>query len=464
MKTRFCPSPTGHMHIGNARTALFNFLFAKGQEGTFLLRIEDTDQARSDAALADELMQDLKWLDIFWQEGPVVGGSHTPYWQSQRQEIYDLYYEKLVERNVVYPCFCSDEELALQRKIQISRGQPPRYAGTCFGLSTDEIQARLSAGHKPTLRFHVPNDVEIIFEDLVKGRQVFSGQHIGDFIIRRADGSASFMFCNAIDDALMGVTTALRGDDHLTNTPRQILILQALNLPIPQYGHISMILGNDGAPLSKRNGSMSIGDLRRQGFLPEAVVNYLARLGHYYEQNCWLSGSELAQFFETKYLGKAPARFDETQLLHWQKEAVLRLQSEHFWAWVGEDVKALVPEESKQAFYEAIQPNIVFPVEASLWANILFGEMQFSEEVLTSLRAVGKSYFEKAVELWPAVDFKSYTKELGAALNLKGKALFEPLRLALTGQGHGPEFAHLKTLLTDAEIAKRLQNSLRLFA
>jgi glutamyl-tRNA synthetase len=452
------------MHIGNARTALFNYLLAKGQQGTFLLRIEDTDKARSQAALADELMRDLNWLGVDWQEGPGIEGPHAPYWQSQRQEIYDVYYAKLVERRLVYPCFCSDEELALQRKIQISRGQPPRYSGTCYGLSDEQVQQKLDAGQKPTLRFHVADDAEIVFEDLVKGRQVFSGQHIGDFIVRRADGSASFMFCNAIDDALMGVTTALRGDDHLTNTPRQILILQALGLPIPQYGHISMILGVDGAPLSKRNGSMSIGELRDAGFLPEAVMNYLARLGHYYEQNCWLSEEELAEFFETKYLGKAPARFDDVQLLHWQKEAVMRMKEAHFWNWVGEATQALVPNDLQLAFYEAIQPNILFPKEAKLWAEILFANMPLSEEVLAGLRAAGKAYFEKALELWPAPDFKTFTKELGTALHLKGKAIFEPLRLALTGQAHGPELAHLHKLLGNEAIQQRLQKALELCA
>jgi glutamyl-tRNA synthetase len=452
------------MHIGNARTALFNYLLAKGQQGTFLLRIEDTDKARSQASLADELMQDLNWLGIDWQEGPGIEGPHAPYWQSQRQEIYDVYYDKLVERRLVYPCFCSDEELALQRKIQISRGQPPRYSGVCYGLSDEQVQQKLDAGQKPTLRFHVPDDAEIVFEDLVKGRQVFSGQHIGDFIVRRADGSASFMFCNAIDDALMGVTTALRGDDHLTNTPRQILILQALGLPIPQYGHISMILGVDGAPLSKRNGSMSIGELREAGFLAEAVMNYLARLGHYYEQSCWLSEEELAEFFETKYLGKAPARFDDVQLLHWQKEAVMRMKEEYFWNWVGEATQALVPSDLQQAFYEAIQPNILFPKEAKLWAEILFAHMPLSEEALTGLRAAGKAYFEKAAELWPAPDFKTFTKELGNALHLKGKAIFEPLRFALTGQSHGPELAHLHKLLGDGAIQQRLQKALEICA
>ncbi len=462
MKTRFAPSPTGHIHLGNARTALFNYLFAQGQEGTFLLRIEDTDKTRSEKRLADELMQDLHWLGIAWQEGPGAEGPHAPYWQSERQEIYDLYYAKLIERNLVYPCFCSDEELVLQRKVQLSRGQPPRYAGICRDFTDAQIQAKYDQELPATLRFRVPENSEVVFEDLVKGRQVFLTQNIGDFIIRRADGTPTFFFCNAIDDALMKVSTIFRGDDHLTNTPRQLLIMHALGLTPPQYGHIALILGNDGAPLSKRNGSLSIAELRERGFLSEAVVNYLARLGHYYEQTCWLSPEELAEFFKISTLGTAPARFDEIQLLHWQREAVMRLTEENFWKWCDEATQNLVPKKLRTEFYEAIQPNILFPLEVKHWAEILFGQLSFSEEALAGLRQAGKAYFEKAVALWPASDFKAFTHALGDALQVKGKALFEPLRLALTGQTHGPELVQLEKFLGKEKIQQRLQGALEL--
>ncbi len=233
-KTRFCPSPTGLIHLGNARTALFNALLAMQYQGTFLLRIEDTDVQRSKKEYYHTLTEDLLWLGLEWQEGPEKDQGKGPYFQSERQQIYHHYYQELAQKNSAYPCFCTEEELALMRKVQRASGKPPRYAGTCFGLSQETITQKLALGLKPTLRFHVPNDCCIEFEDLVRGVQKFSGRDIGDFIIRRADGTSPFMFCNAIDDALMGVTHALRGEDHLTNTPRQLLILVGARIACAQ--------------------------------------------------------------------------------------------------------------------------------------------------------------------------------------------------------------------------------------
>jgi glutamyl-tRNA synthetase len=463
VKSRFCPSPTGNMHVGNARTALFNFLIAQAQQGIFLLRIEDTDAARSDLALADTLMSDLQWLGLSWQEGPQIGGAHAPYFQSQRQEIYDAYYEKLIEQDKVYPCFCSDEELMVQRKIQIARGQPPRYSGLCRHLTDAERKEKLQAGLLASLRFRVPEQAEIVFDDLVRGKQVFLTQNIGDFIIRRADGSASFLFCNAVDDALMGVDTALRGEDHLSNTPRQLLIAQALQLPTPQYGHIALILGSDGAPLSKRNGSMSIGDLRAAGFLPKAVLNYLARLGHYYEQSNWLELADLALFFQTQNLATSPARFDQEQLMHWQREAVVRLDEKEFWHWCDAEISALVPSQAKPDFFAGIRANVLFPTEVALWAKILYQSLSFTDEAIACIQHAGSDYFKQALALWSdCLEFKAFSKALGQALSLKGQALFAPLRMALTCQNHGPELAVLHKLLGNQEIEARLQQALEL--
>ena len=231
MKTRFCPSPTGYIHLGNARTALFNFLLAKKNNSTFLLRIEDTDQARSRDEYVTGLEEDLIWLQWFWSEGPAYEGvvieseRSAPYFQSQRQAIYNTYYDQLSATDKAYPCFCNEQQLAFARKRQQVAGQPPRYPGTCAHLSEKEIAAKLEQGLKPTLRFRVPRNQPVIFIDLVKGRQSFNSDDLGDFIIRRADGTASFMYCNALDDSLMEVSHAIRGEDHLTNSPRQVLFL-----------------------------------------------------------------------------------------------------------------------------------------------------------------------------------------------------------------------------------------------
>ena len=297
IRTRFSPSPTGMLHLGNVRAALFSLLYAKKMDGIFLLRIEDTDATRSEQKYLDSLQEELHWLGLQWQEGPGVGGPHGPYCQSERGGIYAQYYQQLEDEGRAYPCFCSDQELALNRKLQLSRGQAPRYPGTCRKLSKETVAKRLEAGEKPALRFQVPQNTMIEFNDLVKGHQKFNSDDIGDFIIRRADGSSSFMFCNAIDDSLMGVTHILRGEDHLANTPRQLMILQALQMRAAEYGHLSLITGDDGAKLSKRHGSSSLNDLIEQGFLPHAVVNYLARLSHTYEQQSLLSFNELAIHF-----------------------------------------------------------------------------------------------------------------------------------------------------------------------
>ena len=298
-KTRFCPSPTGLMHLGNTRTALFNALLAKKNRGDFLLRIEDTDTARSKKSYENILMEDMLWLGLAWQDGP--------YFQSERQSIYNKYCDDLIEKNLAYPCFCSDEELKKNREKQLSQGKPPRYSGTCAFLSKDEVSERISKGLKPVIRFRVLKDKKISFSDLIKGEQVFSSNDIGDFIIKRTDGISSFIFCNAIDDALMNVTHAFRGEDHLTNTARQIMIFEALNLKQPKYGHIPLIMGKDSAPLSKRNGSRNLRELRDEGFLDTAILNYLARLGHHFEKTQFMTLDQLAQEFSLDSITLSPS-------------------------------------------------------------------------------------------------------------------------------------------------------------
>lgn len=461
-KTRFCPSPTGHIHIGNARTALFNALLAKQNHGIFLLRIEDTDVARSKTEYVHSLEEDLLWLGYDWQEGPHHDLNHGPYFQSQRQSVYDHYYQLLIEKNLAYPCFCSEEDLALMRKVQRASGKPPRYAGTCHNLSKEKIAEKGALGIKPTLRFHVPNDRVIEFTDLVRGPQKFSGNDIGDFIIRRADGTSPFMFCNAIDDALMGVTYALRGEDHLTNSPRQIMILEAVELPIPSYGHISLIVGSDGSPLSKRHGSRSIQELRHQGFFPEAINNYMARLGHNYENEAYMTLEELSDKFRLQHLGRSPARFDYQQLLRWQQEAIARKSNAILWQWMKAETKQLVPTGQQEEFVNTVKSNITFPEDAHRYAVIFFegvDEQNLNDDLKKVLVEAGADFFQSAINAVNSEghDFKVVSNSLSQALQVKGKALFQPLRIALTGELHGPEMAAIFRLLTANEIVSRLQ-------
>ncbi|OGT31355.1 MAG: glutamate--tRNA ligase [Gammaproteobacteria bacterium RIFCSPHIGHO2_12_FULL_35_23] len=459
MKTRFAPSPTGFIHLGNARTALFNVLLAGNKQGCFLLRMEDTDEERSKLEFAEALQTDLNWLGIYWQEGPEVGGEQAPYWQSQRSAIYNHYYEELIKNKQAYPCFCSEEQLALSRKLQRARGLAPRYAGTCRSLTQAEIEKKLAAGLIPSLRFRIPDNTIIEFDDLVKGKQKYHSSDIGDFIIKRSNDGASFMFCNAIDDALMGITHVLRGEDHLTNTPRQVMIFQALSLSHPQYAHISLILGADGAPLSKRNGSRSIKELREMGFLPLAVVNYLARLGHYYEDNSFMDLKRLAQLFQESSLSKSPARYDESQLIYWQKLAVQMLTEADFWHWVGPTIQQIVPKNLQREFFMGMRANFTFPSEAEHWARIFFEKVSFEKE-LQVLKEAGKEFFEIAENAFKnGINPQEVYSLLSNQLNVKGKQLFMPLRVALTGEKHGPEMAVIYSLLNKEEICSRLRKA-----
>ncbi len=237
---RFAPSPTGSLHLGNARTALFNLVLARKLAGRFMLRIEDTDLERSAERFLGGLIEDLHWLGIRWDEGPDVGGAHAPYRQSERGATYRDFFARLERTGLTYPCFCSPLELDVSRRAQLAAGRPPRYAGTCQRLTPQERAAKAASGIRPTLRFAVPVGRRVEFDDFVHGPQHFATDDIGDFIVRRADGNAAFFFCNAVDDALMAVTHVLRGEDHLTNTPRQILLLEALSLRVPRYGHVAL--------------------------------------------------------------------------------------------------------------------------------------------------------------------------------------------------------------------------------
>ena len=460
LKTRFAPSPTGLLHLGNIRTALFNFLLARRGRGTFLLRLEDTDAMRGHEKYARALEHDLRWLGLGWDEGPEAGGPHGPYAQSERGPIYKEYFAALESNGLAYPCFCSEHELAIARKTALAAGRPPRYAGKCRVLPPPEVQARFARGEPATLRFHVGEGKTVEFEDKVRGRQAFMTSDIGDFVIRRSDGTPAFFFCNAIDDALMGVTLVVRGEDHLTNTPRQILLLQALGLSLPEYAHIALVVGADGAPLSKRTGSKSVEELRAAGYLPSAINNYLARLGHSYDANALMSMDVLAENFDLSRLGRAPARYDEAQLMHWQREAVLHLSSTVIREWMGDAVQALVPSDSFAAFIEAVRGNIIFPADALRWAQIVFTDkLAVSHAAREAMVAAGAEFFATARQALEkhGADFKAVSGTIKQERSVSGKALFQPLRAALMGELDGPEMARLLPLMGSEMALKRIQ-------
>jgi nondiscriminating glutamyl-tRNA synthetase len=451
--TRFAPSPTGSLHLGNARTAFFSYLWARKTGGRFILRIEDTDVERSQPRYRDELMAELRWLGMDWDEGPEVGGPSGPYSQAERGDFYGTLFARLQSGAHAYLCYCTAEDLELSRKLQRMAGKPPRYAGTCRNLTSAQRAEREARSLKPTLRFRVPDDQVIEFIDAVHGPQRFASADIGDFIVRREDGTSAFFFCNAVDDSAMGVTQVLRGDDHLTNTPRQLLVLDALAMRRPAYGHVGLLVGADGAPLSKRHGSTSAQEFRERGFLSAAVLNQLFRLGHASDVDGWLSLADMPAHFRPEHLGRAPARFDEAQLIHWQKETLGRMSNAEVAAWLKSND---APE-----FIDLVRHNVVLPGDAVTWRAVISGELApLGAEERGVIESAGAGFFAAAVEAYDqaGADLKTLAKTLKERTGRKGPDLFMPLRVALTGQAHGPELAQLLKLMAPQMARQRLES------
>lgn len=326
VRVRFAPSPTGSLHVGNARTALFNWLFARKHGGGLILRIEDTDRERSRPEWEAAILEDLRWLGLHWDEGPDVGGDAGPYRQSERLEAYQAAVDRLMGEGKAYFCFCSPEALEAQRQDRLARGLPPRYDGRCRSLPAEEARQRRGAGEASAVRFVMPRE-RITVHDHVKGEIRFLGSDLDDFVLLRADGSPSYNLAAALDDCRMGITLVIRGDDHLANTPRQMALARALGWEPPQFAHLPLIHGSDGAPLSKRHGAVSVAEHRAAGILPEGLVNYLALLG-------WsppagrdevMDLPTLSGLFTLDRVSRSPAKFDPERLAWFNRQHLRRL-------------------------------------------------------------------------------------------------------------------------------------------
>lgn len=471
LRVRFAPSPTGELHVGNARTALFNWLFARHTRGCLILRIEDTDESRSALSYQSRLMDDLKWLGLSWDEGPDAGGSYGPYRQSERLDIYATYLKKLIDAELVYPCYCTEEELEEERQSLILSKRMPRYMGKCRSLTPEERKAREASGRRPSWRFKVPQTT-VAFTDLIRGPMRFEGEAMGDFIVVRSNGMPAYNFAVVIDDSLMAITHVIRGEDHLSNTALQIMLYRALGFEPPVFAHHCLILGRDHAKLSKRHGSVAVGEFRRRGFLPEALLNYLGLLGSSFaDAKEVLSRDEMVAAFSLERASKSGAVFDEDKL-SWLNALYIRNLS------VDDLVERLRPflREAGCA-EEKIDPRRLGEIVAAVQGELttlagigghidLFFDDRYvltpeAKAVLASDRARQvvssfKEYLEKASgaprEIYAAAI--QYAREKSGA---KGRDLFLPVRAALTGRLSGPELDRVFAILGPASARERLQ-------
>ena len=464
-KSRFCPSPTGLLHLGNLRTALLNILLAIKSGGIFILRIEDTDAERSKTEFSEAVCDDLEWMGFDWQEGPRIGGPEDSYYQSERNSIYESFYDKLLEQDLIYPCFTSDEELKIIRRNQMAAGEPPRYTGIWANASQEDIEKELEKGTQPVYRFRLPKERTITFQDLVKGEQSFHTSDLDDFIVRKKDLSPTFMFANAIDDSLMGVNVVLRGDDHLSNTPRQIALLEALNLEIPEFIHVALFTGDDGAPLSKRNGSLSVKELKEIGYFPQAVINYLSRVGHVIPDNELRDLEGLSTVFNVDNISTSPSRIDHDQLTFWQKNVIESKSIEELSSWLESHLKNLPKDIDQESFVELIKDNIVFPNDAVEYLDNLFvNSLSSIKEVEDIIKQSGSDFFKLAEKIvkdnWG--DWSKTMKLIGEATGTKGKGLFMPIRASITGQLSGPELDQVTKVIGRERVVNRLKEAAKL--
>lgn len=477
IRVRFAPSPSGYLHVGGARTAIFNWLLARKEGGAFILRIEDTDQARSTESSIEAILDSLKWLGLDWDEGPEVGGDLGPYRQFERKHIYLDYAATLLEEGHAYCCYCTAEELEARRAQAIREGRSPGYDGRCRNLSQAEEDAFRVAGRLPVIRLEVPDDRDkIVVKDNIRGRVEFDRSQISDFVIVRSNGLAAYNFAVTIDDALMEITHVIRGDDHLSNTPRQILLYEALGFELPVFAHIPMILGEDGQRLSKRHGATSIGQYRELGYLPEAMINYLVLRGWSPEEAATTgeeiySLEELVERFSLERVTKNPAGFDPAKL-NWMNGVYLRQTD-------PDRVTDLALPYLRQAGFtpedyareklteivDLVRGRLNCLSEIAGEVDYFFNpEVQIAAEAVEVLKPESASLGLKAFreELMAMPEFESESvkeaiKSVGQELGIKGKSLFMPIRAALSGRLHGPELIRLISVLGRDRCVDRLR-------
>lgn len=466
-RVRFAPSPTGLLHVGNARTALYNWLFARHTDGEFLLRIEDTDLDRSEERHETQLMEDLRWLGLEWDEGPGVEGPHAPYRQSERLGIYREHTERLLREGKAYRCFCTNEELEAERARAAAEHRPQVYSGKCRAIDAEQSAERAALGEPFAVRLRIPEH-PLRFHDMVRGEVEFGSETVSDPILVRSSGMPVYNYVVTVDDALMDITHVIRGDDHLSNTPKQVAIYQAFGWKTPEFAHLSTILGSDRERLSKRHGATSIASFREMGILPEALVNYLALLGWGAEGGTreTFTQDELTREFKLERVTASPAVFDWAKLhwlnRHYMKLAELSRLAELAWPYF--EKRGWLPardgaREPVSGWFETVialflpaldqldqlpeKAEFIFRFDAeSARADVENAAILATESGAKVLTAFAKRASETK-ERVTSEQFKAWMNEVKAETGAKGKELFHPVRIALTGAHSGPEFDKL---------------------
>ncbi|MEN6461816.1 MAG: glutamate--tRNA ligase [Syntrophomonas sp.] len=473
VKVRFAPSPTGPLHIGGARSALFNYLYALNQGGELVLRIEDTDLERSKREYEEEIIDSLKWLGITWNEGIGAGGENGPYRQTERLDIYSKYVQQLLDSGQAYYCYCTEEELEDERQALMAKGEMPRYMGKCRNLSDAEREERQKQGIRPTVRFKVPENKEYVVDDMVRGQVSFGSDNIGDFIIVKSDGIPTYNFAVVIDDTLMGITHVVRAEEHLSNTPRQLMLYDALGFSHPRFAHISLILGSDRQKMSKRHGATSLIQYREKGYLPEAMFNFLAFMGWSPEgEEQILSPEQIIASFSMNRVAKSPAVFDLDKL-NWLNQQYIKQKD-------IDELRVLLKPFLDKSIYraeldklddarfnilmQAVHDRLVCLGDIDQVLAIFFQEVEYEEEAVEALKG---EEVVKVLDLFCAelpepeeIDqIKQYLKEVVKKSGLKGKNVYMPLRAALTGQLHGMDMPYLILIWGRDECIRRINRA-----
>ena len=484
VRVRFAPSPTGKLHIGGARTAIYNWAFARANGGTFILRIDDTDPTRSTAENTQVILRAMRWLGLDWDEGPEVGGDFGPYAQTERLDLYREAAERLLAEGKAYPCFCTPEQLEADRKAAQERKDPFQgYQRRCRNIPADEARARMEAGEPYTLRIKVPEDRgDVVIDDAVHGKVVFDAKELDDFVIFRSDGTPTYNFATVVDDALMGITHVIRGDDHLSNTPRQVMVYEALGAPVPTFAHISMILGADGKKLSKRHGATSVEEYRDAGYLSDAFVNYLALLGWSLDgETTVIPRDVLAREFSLERISKNPATFDPKKLDWMNAEYINRMDDETFTdeIMLPQLTEAGIPavrSEHDDAWWNLlasiVRPRTKMPADAAAVAAPVFATadtLAYDEKsVAKGLAKEGMATILDAARValgtlpagdWRAEAIDAALEPLPEALDAKKRIVFQAIRVAECGNMVSPPLGETMQLIGRDDCLARIDRA-----